>query len=908
MTTLENLQYKKAGSLTFEELSALYDEAKHSTKSSDHDALSKDKSSMVDIDLLPQNGGIDSDVLSGDGDVSLQNDELESDVLQHDKEDHPELVVRNDHYCSQRATVSFGVEATQDNAGILDVVNYYKPDLANEPSVDNDGFGTINNGEHPLLPSEGFAMGVNKFKETKLYGKGGRPRGHVGGDSTTSSIIVNSRIRNNHSPHSGYTYASPYNTLVDSVMSSDSDAGKMQNGLFEVPFNVYSVPRLVDPFKGFSKIHTQRAIKLLHFSKVDSKLTCKVDKSASRLLKKQIGNCKVVSTSIVGDPRSGKSYLAGLLVGKGSKSFKISDPFAVQTKCEGTVWIYVAVYEEKYAYIFLDFDGFEGSDSDRIKMLSFALAASNCVLASFKASVMSGVFELVQSMINLSANQADDESEEGEVDNENEIVELFRKKTTRLFLKDDGDEEDDDTVGTDLDKLWSPPIVHFIFRDSNDFIKCLDERNYTPETLVEQGIFEHYLDIFKCTSDTNMEFKNNMLDAFGIFTNRKYTCLPYPLRARKNTKPERYGVGQMLLKFLAPHEAKDSTTEDDYDIFPTQNISLMPMTALSNHFFEKLDEIKTCVYHDTLSHSRANSQLSGRMFIRFIKLLVEHFNVYNAFTIKDLNSILTEVHFDENESVKKDSIVYFLKIVKTKIAPLLPINSRELLSKSIEAKQKALQYFEAKAFGTFEDYSKVYNALGTTLDELVAKLDRKNTSIINHKITSFIERRADVLNYRIARKDYTPQDLDAEILKTKRALQRKFDDAVVVDSALTQVSQKLVEMFNNHHPDVYIARIYTPSIDIKDTVETYTSKFTMLPTRLSIEEDDDQQNEEESSVIHIQDGSMGECDIDAHVDETTPHTISEDITPPSVMETAQSDREEKRVTIAERPITITRVY
>ncbi|UKK01625.2 hypothetical protein MACK_002443 [Theileria orientalis] len=733
-----------------------------------------------------------------------------------------DMVVRSDKHAYQPETVSFGpVWSGSKFANALDVVNYYKPNLKSQLYLPENSF----------LTSQG------------------RPKGHMGGESTFRGNSVNNNKQGNtqtnnysldHTPAEGETDDSDKDTVVP------EGRGK---GLFEVPFDVYSMPRLIAPFKGFSKIVTPRAVRLMTFTENEGgKLTCKLDKNSLRILQKQVGDLNVVTVSFVGDPKSGKSFLASLLVGKDNVSFNMSesyiDPNNMMTT--GSVWAYVALYQEKNAYVFLDFEGLEHSEKSREKMLLFAFAASNLVFCNVKYSLMTGIHNSVNAMVQLTKKETENavlgEEEMGD-DEEKEFMEMFRSRGTRLLTRSydttnfnelaRNTEEDYDREA-EKRELWKAPIVQFVFRDCSGFVKCIDDRIFTPETLVEQGLFVNYLDLFDM-GEKDPNHKNEMLDAFEVFTNRKYLSLPHPILSTHPYRDNEYteGEGLNLTEFFVKLLSSDKSdfrkmTSFGYDDF-TLNANLSAI------FYEKLDQLKSLVYHDTLNYAMAHTQLNGRMLGDYLKRLAQTFNSRNAFKVEDLNEVLSSVFLGENSNVMKESLLQFLRHVRAKVAPKLPVDAKTLLNMVLSAKFTSLNNFETNAFGKPEEYRMQLDELSETLEDLIRKLENKNKSLMTVQIANYVERREAAIVSTIMNSHYTVNDLNDDLSKLKKALNIRFTDAELVTKVLARTSQNLVRIFNDTHPETFVHNLsYSKSSSIEETFQSLNSEINSIKSNLKV--------------------------------------------------------------------------
>ncbi|BAM40686.1 conserved hypothetical protein [Theileria orientalis strain Shintoku] len=691
-----------------------------------------------------------------------------------------EMVVRSDKHAYQPETVSFGpVWPGSKFANALDVVNYYKPNVKSQLYLPENSF----------LTSQG------------------RPKGHMGGESTFRGSTVNNNKQGNtqtnnysldHTPAEGDGDDSDRDTVVP------EGRGK---GLFEVPFDVYSMPRLIAPFKGFSKIVTPRAVRLMTFTEnEEGKLTCKLDKNSLRILQKQVGDLNVVTVSFVGDPKSGKSFLASLLVGKDNVSFNMSesyiDPNNMMTT--GSVWAYVALYQEKNAYVFLDFEGLEHSEKNREKMLLFAFAASNLVFCNVKYSLISRGTRL-----------------------------LTRSYETKNF-SDLARKAEDLEGDAERRELWKAPIVQFVFRDCSGFVKCIDDRIFTPETLVEQGLFVNYLDLFD-TGEKDPNHKNEMLDAFEVFTNRKYLSLPHPIlsthpyRDNEYTESEGLNLTEFFVKLLSSDKSDfRKLAHFGYDDF-TLNANLSAI------FYEKLDQLKSLVYHDTLNYAMAHTQLNGRMLGEYLKRLAQIFNARNAFKVDDLNEVLASVFLGENSNVMKESLLQFLRHVRAKVAPKLPVDAKTLLNLVISAKFASLNNFETNAFGTPDEYRGQLNELSETLEDLIRKLENKNKALMTVQIANYVERREAAIVATIMNSHYTVNDLNDDLSKLKKALNARFTDAELVTKVLARTSQNLVRIFNDTHPETFVHNLsYSKYSSIEETFQSLNSEINSIKSNLKV--------------------------------------------------------------------------
>ncbi|EDO05133.1 Guanylate-binding protein N-terminal domain family protein [Babesia bovis T2Bo] len=738
------------------------------------------------------------------------------------------FVIRNLPSNMPNATLSFGYEDQQhppvQPEGVIDVVNYYRPPV--QPDYDEQRYDQIPRG--------------HKSK------RAGSIISNTGGDTTASSYgratdnEESPRVFSNTSTPSSEMRNDDYRPrrkapVIDdaSEYTAESPDATTKSGLFEVPVKVCALPRIIDPFKGFSKVCTPRAIKMLHFVRNGTRTQCSIEKNAATLLQTHIKDLKVVCISICGDARTGKSYLASMLVNKPVNSFQCAEPYApshimnqFNPPAEGTVWAYVGVYQEKYAYIYLDFTGFENNQEDRIQMTQFAMLLSNCVICSIANPPRMGIYDAVKAMINVTDNMQ--HNNESDMLQMNQTIEDFRRKATldrdksKTFdLKetptDDANEERIEQSKTDI---WKAPIIYFVFRDSDGHVKCLDERIFTPETLVEQGIFDHYTNIFNYNRKEGVfDFRNRMLDAFEVFLNRKYTTLPCPVTQESNPLKTQMSpaanaanaLKRMFATLLAPANANIMLT-DISECTPTSLLteemtSGQPcMTAIPNHmlnprFCEKLDEVKVCIYHDTLAHTQSEMQLNGQMFANYLMLLVNHYNNKGYVTVKDATNILEEVLSKQNEEVSKAVMVHFFKGLKDHVVMQLPMEPRILLSKCMKLKLKSLQKFQTQAIGTQAHYAEQYANLEKSLDNLIAKLETRNDKIAIDTATAMFEKCTETLNEKIAMESYTYEKLLVDIAKMRKMFLQKFKGhSQVTERVFPQLSQQLYRKFDEFHP------------------------------------------------------------------------------------------------------------
>ncbi|GFE52663.1 pseudouridine synthase, putative [Babesia ovis] len=651
-----------------------------------------------------------------------------------------------------------------------------------------------------------------------------------------------------HSPRgsrrNAYKERAEYDQSADSC--DGTPASTRGSGLFEVPFNICALPRIIDPFKGFSKVYTSRAVKLLHFVRKGHRVQCSIEKHATTLLQTHIKDLKVVSISVCGDSRTGKSYLASMLVNKPVNSFRCNQPYEpkdmkrkFKSSAEATVWAYVGVYQEKYAYIYLDFSGFDNHQADRIHMTTFALLLSNCVICSVANPPRTGIYDTVRAMIDLThsskpfPNTIDIEMDTLDTDNSTDDLRSTptlsldqNGSTSKSFdFKDSESSVDDvgDDMSSDLNELdtWKAPIIHFVFRDSEGHVKCIDERIFTPETLVEQGIFDHYTNLFNSKrKDGLINFRNNMLDAFEIFPIRKYITLPCPVSDQTggNTRLNRSAASnaanalkRMFATLLAPANADIMST--NMAECPTARllgeeppadqpcITAIPTHMLNPLFCERLDEIKACVYQDTLAHTQTGTQLNGRMFVNYLMLLVAHFNENGQLTLKDAKGILAEVYTKENEILSKDVVLQFFKGLKQHVVMQLPMEPRLLLSKCMRLKQKTLHKFHTQVVGNPAQYVDHYRTLEKTLDGLITKLEARNDQIAVDTATALFEKCTETLNQKIALEQYTYEELLVDIAKMRKMFLQKFKGhSQITERVFPQLSQQLYRTFDEHHP------------------------------------------------------------------------------------------------------------
>ncbi|GBE62656.1 guanylate binding protein [Babesia ovata] len=761
------------------------------------------------------------------------------------------MVVRNIRQDARDATLSFGYDETQHFAApypeVIEAVNYYMP----SPQKHR--------------------------RDTPLYGDSERratyTMGNMGGDTTTSThsrysndeddpavcerymddgsnspVSPGTGVRSTRSRTRNVHRRAVRNTSPASecAQSSDSDsndgtsASFQRTGLFEVPLNVCSMSRIIDPFKGFSKVHTARAVKLLHFTKKGDRTLCSLVKSAAKIIQTQVKDLQVVTIGVCGDARTGKSYLASMLVNKPTKSFRCSEAYSAKEAMnqmhqppEGAVWAYVGVYQEKYAYIYLDIDGFENHQAQRIDMIKFVLLLSNCVICNVANPPRTGIYDMVRAMIDVvKHDRMSFEEDIGSIEMQ-ETIEEFRKKTSFLLneqniLSKSFDSKEHETIDANEEvrsdageaNLWKAPIVHFVFRDSEGHVKCMDERLYTPETLVEQGIFEHYANIFNCARrDRGMDFKNDMLDAFEIFTNRKYTSLPCPVVAPKSlSMPDhsaalnaKHALKRIFATLLAPANADimsadvavGSKTRLIGANAPTgqPNISSIPNHLLNPHFCERLDEVKACVYQDTLSHVQSCMQLNGGMFVNYLKQLIAHFNMHGMIKLRDAKAIVRDVRVKENVNISRDVIVQFFKGLKHHVVMQLPIEPRVLLSRCMRLKQKSLHEFQTRVLGDKALYREQYEYLEKSLDGLIEKLEAKNDKIANDAAVAMFDRCAKSLDEKLTSEQYTYDELLVDIAKMRKLFLEKFKGhSEVTEKVFPQLTRQLYRRYEEHHP------------------------------------------------------------------------------------------------------------
>ncbi|EAN33201.1 Guanylate-binding protein domain protein [Theileria parva strain Muguga] len=732
------------------------------------------------------------------------------------------FVVRNDDHFKNEATVSFGQEWSKSKlTNVVDVVNYYKP----------------NPKSHVYLPENTFDTN-------------GKIRGHMGGETTFRRDPQSNRQDHLNTHTNDNNIYHQFNE-VESV-DSDKDTVVPEarvKGLFEVPFDVYSMPRLIAPFKGFSKIITPRAIRLINFTETEEgKLMCKIDKNAMNILQKQVGDLNVVSVSFVGDPKSGKSFLASLLVGKDNTSFNISESYIDPNNMlvDGSVWVYISVYQEKHAYVFLDFEGFEHSEKNRTKMLLFAFSLSNLVFCNVKYSLMNGIHNSITAMIQLTKKPTSNETL-GDHDNsqeENEFLEIIKGQGTRLLSRSYDSQnfvdlvpnfEDSENFQSERKELWSAPIVQFVFRDSSGFVKCIDDRIFTPETLVEQGIFENYLDLFT-TEERDPNFRNEMLDSFEVFTNRKYISLPHPTLSthpygdNDYSKDEDSNLADFFMKLL-------SSDKNDFKRFTRLSYDDLTLTSnLSSLFHEKLDQLKSLLYHDTLNYAMARPQVNGRMFGEYLKKMATHFNKDNSLTVDRLNDMLSSVFLNENNVILKEALVKFLKEIRAKVAPKLPMDSKALLNLALSSKFTSLNYFESNAFGTRQEYEMKLNELSETLEDLIRKLENKNKTLMMEQLASYVDRKEHIIRSNLLKREYTLNDLNEDLTKLKKSLNNKFSDSELVSKVLARASSNLVSLFNDTHPETFVHNLsYSKSSSIEETFQNLNTYISNISSHLQAE-------------------------------------------------------------------------
>ncbi|XP_951801.1 uncharacterized protein TA15820 [Theileria annulata] len=732
------------------------------------------------------------------------------------------FVVRNDGHLKNEATLSFGPEWSKSRlTNLLDVVNYYKPNPKN----------------HIYLPENTFDSN-------------GKIRGHMGGETTFRRETQSNR-QEQLSTHTNDNNANQqFNELefVDSDKDTVVPEARVK-GLFEVPFDVYSMPRLIAPFKGFSKIITPRAIRLINFTETEEgKLVCKIDKNAMNIVQKQVGNLNVVSVSFVGDPKSGKSFLASLLVGKDNTSFNISESYIDPNNMltDGSVWVYVSVYQEKHAYVFLDFEGFEHSEKNKVKMLLFAFSLSNLVFCNVKYSLMNGIYNSVRAMIQLTKKPTSNETlgSSENLQDENEFLEMIKGQGTRLlsrsydsqnFVDLVQDFEDSEKYNSDRKELWSAPIVQFVFRDSSGFVKCIDDRIFTPETLVEQGIFENYLDLFT-TEEREPNFRNEMLDSFEVFNNRKYLSLPHPTLSthpygdKDYSDNEDSNLTDFFMKLL-------SSDKDDFKKFTRLSYDDFTLTSnLSSLFHEKLDQLKSLLYHDTLNYAMSRQQVNGRMFGEYLKKMATHFNKSNTLTVDNLNDMLSSVFLNENNVILKEALIKFLKEIRAKVAPKLPMDGKALLNLTLSSKFTSLNYFESNAFGTREEYQMKLNELSETLDDLIRKLENKNRTLMMEQLASYVDRKEYIIRSKLLKREYNLNDLNQDLSALKKSLNNKFSDSELVSKVLARASNNLVSLFNDTHPETFIHNLsYSKSSSIEETFQNLNTYISNITTNSQLE-------------------------------------------------------------------------
>ncbi|KAK1938485.1 hypothetical protein X943_001645 [Babesia divergens] len=765
------------------------------------------------------------------------------------------VVIRNVGLNSQKATVSFGYDEpqqpTQPYQDAIEAVNYYRPEPAHDRCVDNRMLPThgaggtayssiVSNMGGDTTTSLNSSCIDNEFEKATAghFGidEGDSPiASSTGGRRALSRLGRMSRRSNKRAPReSGAVLYSDDDSRDDGMVSVVSD------GLFEVPLNVCSMSRIIDPFKGFSKIHTNRAIKLLNFAQRGGRIVCSLESNACKLIQNRIKDHKVVAISVCGDSRSGKSYLASMLVNQPVKSFRCSEAYSpsetmnnMHGPAEGAVWVYVGIYEGKFAYLYLDFEGFEHHQQQRISMMTFAFLVSNCVICNIANPARTGIYDAVRTMINVTKAESPILGHDERSLDMDRTIEEFKRKTSFFLNKNSSltktfeavdseltEEESDAKSQIEDSELWNAPIVHFVFRDCDGHVKCIDERAYTPETLVEQGIFDHYTNIFNCNrKDRAIDFKNDMLDAFEVFANRKYTTLPCPVAvpgamnmiSRSAASNAKDALKRIFATILAPANADIMSTDvgdssagrflGAYAADGQPALMTIPSNLLNPQFCERLDDVKVCIYQDTLSHAQRDIQLNGRMFMNYLKLLVTHFNMHGELKLKDATAMLRDVHLKENESISKEVIVQFLKGIKHNVVMHLPMEPRELISKCMRLKQKSLQVFQTRVFGTPKQYQEPCDMLEKSLDNIIERLEGKNDKIAVDTATAMFEKCAKALEEKISVEAYTYEELLVDIAKMRKVFLQKFKGhSQVTEKVFPQLSQRLYRTFDDYHP------------------------------------------------------------------------------------------------------------
>ncbi|KAK2197837.1 bifunctional P-loop containing nucleoside triphosphate hydrolase/Guanylate-binding protein [Babesia duncani] len=804
----DTFEFKKSGSLSFAELSSIYD----ATNPADDLVTSRADSDPCLPTFGYPNGP--KDPLNVKNLHAQQFENAESQRFQgthstgdvHNPEDgsNPYLVVRKLNENGQQPSFSFG-----NDTRIVDVVNYYEPSLH------------LSNGSPCVSESSHHSSVHKRSSSASSYMRKARnaQRGHVGGDSTTSTCP---RCFSPQGLGNGKEYQSDNESTLENQTPTE--------GLFEVPL-VCAMPRLARPFLGFTKICTPRAIRLMNFTKIDGKLTCSLESAAVKLILTHVKNLKVVTVSICGDVKSGKSYLASLLVDKPVIAFKISDPksHSFVESSEGTIWIYVAIYKDKYAYLFLDFDGFDTNPQDRSAMIQFALLLSNCVLCNVQDPPMAGICEFVQALIAASRPR---EALSSSIEPAG-TTQWDLKKAASLYLgsKDFGDDvlQDDATPetsdGGEEPVYWQPPILNFVFRDCNNLVKCVDERVYTPETLVEQGIFDHYTNIFNCNRHDSVDFKNRMLDAFGIFTNRKYTTLPFPISCesrqgsilslgsnflnRNVAKNTRGALERLIANLLSRNVSMEHSSSrqdcDDFLNYPCSNskpdLSMTSINSLSSLFLERIDDLKSTIYNDTLFHAISFGKMTGRMFIGFLKLAIGKFNSMGCVTRHDFDEMLGKVFERENGHIAHDVSVEFLKEIKRKVATKMPMDPHELLVKCLDLKHGCLAQFNCRIIC---DDANALDTLSQSLDGIIAKLEAKNEKLANDCANLMLEKSIKAVEMKIKMDDlYSLDDLMRDIENLTRMFTKTLKGhGSIRRNVISSMIQDLMNMYREYHPEI----------------------------------------------------------------------------------------------------------
>ncbi|CDR96155.1 hypothetical protein, conserved [Babesia bigemina] len=761
------------------------------------------------------------------------------------------MVVRNIRQDTRDATLSFGYDEAQHSAApypdIIEAVNYYMP------SPQKQRHDAPFHGENERRPDytvsnmggDTTASTHSRYSNEEEYS--GAYEGYSGDESNSPVSTGNgerrTRCRTRNVHRSAVRNASPPSESAQSLDSETNDGASpslRSTGLFEVPLNVCSMSRIIDPFKGFSKVHTARAVKLLHFTKQGDRTLCSLVKSAAKIIQTQVKDLQVVTIGVCGDSRTGKSYLASMLVNKPTKSFRCSEAYSAKGAMnqmhqppEGAVWAYVGVYQEKYAYIYLDVDGFENHQAQRIDMIKFLLLLSNCVICNVANPPRTGIYDMVRAMIDVVKHDRMSFEEDVSALEMQETIEEFTKKTSFLLneqnilsksfeSKEHESIEAAEEVRSDLGEanLWKAPIVHFVFRDSEGHVKCMDDRLYTPETLVEQGIFEHYANIFNCNRrDRGMDFKNDMLDAFEIFTNRKYTSLPCPvvvpkslsIADRSSALNAKDALKRIFATLLAPANAEIMSADVAVGSqtrliggnapIGQPNISSIPNHLLSPLFCERLDEVKACVYQDTLSHVQSHSHMNGGMFVNYLKQLIAHFNAHGMIKLRDAKTIIRDVRVKENVNISREVIVQFFKGLKHHVVMQLPIEPRVLLSRCMRLKQKSLHDFQTRVLGDQALYREQYEYLEKSLDGLIEKLEVKNDKIANDAAVAMFDKCAKSLDEKLASEQYTYDELLVDIAKMRKMFLEKFKGhSDVTEKVFPQLTRQLYRRYEEHHP------------------------------------------------------------------------------------------------------------